>query len=143
MNGMIPRLTGGVGRAGPTLLQQGFATYGSNSGHQMAGFSMPGRGMGMLGGAPRGGGPGGAMPAGFGAPNANADGWALNNEAVANLGYMQLKKTHRCHGRDTKGPTEPGRDTTISSGVLREAASRSRWRSANPAITTASQPRSR
>ena len=105
MNGMIPRLTGGVGRGGPTLLQQGFATYGSDSGHQMAGFGMPGRGMGMPGGAPRGaapapgappagGRPGGAMPAGFGAPNPEADRWALNDEAVANLGYMQLKKTH-------------------------------------------------
>jgi len=89
MNGMIPRLTGGVGRGGPTLLQQGFATYGSDSGHQMAGFGMPGGGMGMPGGAARG-----AMPAGFGAPNPAADRWALNDEAVANLGYMQLKKTH-------------------------------------------------
>jgi feruloyl esterase len=34
------------------------------------------------------------MPAAFGAPNPEADRWALNDEAVANLGYMQLKKTH-------------------------------------------------
>ena len=34
------------------------------------------------------------MPAGFGAPNPAADQWALNDEAIANLGYMQLKKTH-------------------------------------------------
>jgi len=34
------------------------------------------------------------MPAGFGAPNPAADRWALNDEAIANLGYMQLKKTH-------------------------------------------------
>jgi feruloyl esterase len=91
MNGMIPRLTGGVGRGGPPLLQLGFATYGSDSGHQMT--------FGMLGGAARGGAPGargpqGGPPAGFGAPNPATDGWALNNEAVANLGYMQLKKTH-------------------------------------------------
>src|ERR1039458_6393332 len=58
MNGTIPRLTGGVGRGGPTLLQQGFATYGSDSGHQMGGFGMPGGGMGMPGGAARGGAPG-------------------------------------------------------------------------------------
>jgi feruloyl esterase len=64
MNGTIPRLTGGVSRGGPTLLQQGFATYGSDSGHQMGGFGGPG------------------------------DQWALNDEAVANFGYMQLKKTH-------------------------------------------------
>lgn len=91
MNGTIPRLTGGIGRGGPTLLQQGFATFGSDSGHQMAAFGMRGGGPG----APLvGGGPGGAMPAGFGAPNPAADRWALNEEAVANLGYMQLKKTH-------------------------------------------------
>ncbi len=83
MNGTIPRLTGGIGRGGPSLLQQGFATYGSDSGHQMAAFGM------------RGGGPGAPpVPAGFGIPNPAADRWALNDEAVANLGYMQLKKTH-------------------------------------------------
>jgi feruloyl esterase len=101
MNGMIPRLTGGIGRGGSTLLQHGFATYGSDSGHQMAGFGTPGRGPQGAPGAtpgpgapPMGGGPGGAMPAGFGAPNPAADRWALNDEAIANLGYMQLKKTH-------------------------------------------------
>src|ERR1017187_10393279 len=62
MNGTIPRLTGGVGRGGPTLLQQGFATYGSDSGHQMGGFGMPGGGMRMPGGAARGGEPGQAPP---------------------------------------------------------------------------------
>jgi Tannase and feruloyl esterase len=100
MNGTIPRLTGGIGRGGPMLLQQGFATYGSDSGHQMAAFGMRGGGMGMPGGAARGaaggsGAPpvGGAMPAALGAPNPAADRWALNDEAVANLGYMQLKKT--------------------------------------------------
>ena len=34
------------------------------------------------------GGPGGPPPAGTG------DDWALNDEAMKNLGYMQLKKTH-------------------------------------------------
>ncbi|HLK68851.1 MAG TPA: tannase/feruloyl esterase family alpha/beta hydrolase [Bryobacteraceae bacterium] len=82
MNGSIPMLAGGVGRGRPSLLSQGFATYGSDSGHQMSGFGMPGRGMGMPG-AP-----------GFGAPNPAADEWAVNDEAIANLGYMQLKKTH-------------------------------------------------
>ena len=121
MNGTIPRLTGGVGRGGAPLLGQGFATYGSDSGHQMGGFAMAG-GMGMPGGArggasgqaapgvpgrgPQGAGPagvepgggmpgrGGGMPSGFGTPNPEADKWALNNEAMTNLGYMQLKKTH-------------------------------------------------
>jgi feruloyl esterase len=59
MNGIIPRLTAPASRGGSSLLRQGFATYGSDSGHQMG-------------------------------PND----WTLNDEAIANLGYMQLKKTH-------------------------------------------------
>ena len=127
MNGSIPMLAGGVGRGRPSLLAQGFATYGSDSGHQMGGFGMGmGMGMGMpMGGrggapgqapqgapgmaaapgvAPAGAAPGAGMPgmtgrgqgmpAGFGAPNPAADEWATNDEAIANLGYMQLKKTH-------------------------------------------------
>ena len=78
MNGTIPNLTGGAGPGSPSLLTRGFVTYGSDSGHQ-AGF---GRGA-RPGGAPRAGGP---APAG--------DDWALNDEAIANLGYMQMKKTH-------------------------------------------------
>jgi len=66
-NGTIPRLTGGIMRGGAPLLQQGFATYGSDSGHQAGGQ---------------------------GAPDPSANDWALNDEAIANLGYMQLKKTH-------------------------------------------------
>jgi hypothetical protein len=152
MNGSVPGLTGGVGRGRPSLLAQGFATYGSDSGHQMGGFGGGmGMGMGMAPGAGRGGAPGQApqgapgqmpqgmpgqmpagapgrgpqgapgmaagqgaapagaapgagmpgmagrgqgMPAGFGAPNPAADEWATNDEAIANLGHMQLKKTH-------------------------------------------------
>ena len=127
MNGTVPLLTGGLGRGGPTLLAQGFATYGSDSGHQAGVFGPPpGRGAarggapgappaGMQGrgtqsdavpgaqgapGGPAAGGPGAApgrgpgMPGGFGAPNPAIDRWALNDEAIANLGYMQLKKTH-------------------------------------------------
>jgi pimeloyl-ACP methyl ester carboxylesterase len=72
MNGSIPNLTGGEAA---TLLQRGFATYGSDSGHQLGAFG------------PRRGGP---------APAAgpSGDDWALSNEAIKNLGYMQLKKTH-------------------------------------------------
>jgi hypothetical protein len=78
INGTIPNLMGGVDMGpGASLVQQGFATYGSDSGHQMAfGF-----GGGMFGG-------GGAPSQGTG------DDWALNDEAMKNLGYMQLKKTH-------------------------------------------------
>lgn len=82
MNGSIPRLTGGVGRSGGSLLQRGFATYGSDSGHQSGGF-----GPGMMGRAP------GSSPA-PGPPDPAANDWALNSEAIANLGYMQMKKTH-------------------------------------------------
>ena len=66
-NGTIPRLSGGIMRGGAPLLQLGFATYGSDSGHQA-------------------GGRGGPVP--------SNDDWTLNDEAVANLGHMQLKKTH-------------------------------------------------
>ena len=55
MNGIIPGVTGAE-------LAQGFATYGSDSGHQAG-------------------------------PAAGND-WALNEEAIRNLGYMQMKKTH-------------------------------------------------
>jgi len=78
MNGMIPNLLGGANMGpGPSLIQLGFATYGSDSGHQTAfrGFSKSGP-------------PAGPPPAGTG------DDWALNDEAIMNLGYMQMKKTH-------------------------------------------------
>jgi len=76
MNGMIPNLTG-------RELSQGFATYGSDSGHQMGGF--PG-----LGGPPVGRGAPPSPPGGRGAGND----WALSDEAIRNFGYMQMKKTH-------------------------------------------------
>ncbi len=70
MNGfMSPGLAGG----GPdSPLFRGFATYGSDSGHQ-------------AGGSPFGGG---------GPPSPAASDWALNEEAIKNFGYMQMKKTH-------------------------------------------------
>ena len=74
INGIIPNLTGGeFGAAGPSLLQRGFATYGSDSGHQLPAFG------------PRRGGPPPAPP--------DQD-WALNEEAIRNFGYAQMKKTH-------------------------------------------------
>ena len=73
INGIIPNLAGGeFGAGGPSLLQRGFATYGSDSGHQLPAFG-------------RRGGP----------PPAPADqDWALNEEAIRNFGYAQMKKTH-------------------------------------------------
>jgi hypothetical protein len=70
MNGVVPNLTGGPG--GMSLLARGFAAYGSDSGHQAS--------FGRRGGPP--------------APGPSSDDWALNEEAIANLGYMQMKKTH-------------------------------------------------
>jgi feruloyl esterase len=77
MNGIVPNLTGGgPGAQGPSLLDRGFATYGSDSGHQAA--------FGARGIAGRG------VPPGVNA----SDDWALNEEAIRNLGYAQMKKTH-------------------------------------------------
>ena len=77
MNGIIPNLVGGgPGAPGPSWLERGLATYGSDSGHQMA-F---GRGRGA------------APPVAASGVNTGDD-WALNEEAIANLGYAQMKKT--------------------------------------------------
>jgi feruloyl esterase len=70
MNGSITVRTG----RNP-LINRGFVNYGSDSGHQ--------GGMGG-GGNALASGPAGAKP----------DDWALNDEAIRNLGYMQMKKTH-------------------------------------------------
>ncbi len=58
------------------VLNRGFALYGSDSGHQGAAFGRQGSNFPT--------GPEGSSP----------DEWALNEEAVRNLGYMQMKKTH-------------------------------------------------
>jgi len=65
---------GGMGRRGRggSTQQYSDAMYGSDSGHQA----------GMMGFGARGGG-----------GNSGND-WALNDEAIKNLGYMQMKKTH-------------------------------------------------
>jgi hypothetical protein len=70
INGVIPNLTAGPG--GSSLLTRGLVTYGSDSGHQAS--------FGRRGGPP--------------ATSAVSDDWTLNEEAIANLGYMQMKKTH-------------------------------------------------
>jgi feruloyl esterase len=116
MNGTIPGLAAGGGQGSPSLLARGMVTYGSDSGHQ-ASFGLPGARGGRPGGpnagaalpgagaaAARGAEPPGAERAGgagrAGGPTpggrgpAPADDWALNDEAMANLGYMQMKKTH-------------------------------------------------
>jgi hypothetical protein len=75
----VPGGRGGMGGRGGTS-SQGIAMYGSDSGHQAGGG---GRG-GVRGGP-------GAGPAGSAA---SGDAWAMNDEAIKNLGYMQMKKTH-------------------------------------------------
>ena len=80
MNGVVPNLTGtGPGRPARRCSARGFATYGSDSGHQHARHSGAAAGRG-------------GRPAPAAAPA--SDDWALNDEAIANLGYMQMKKTH-------------------------------------------------
>ena len=65
MNGVIPNLAGAE-------LQAGFATYGSDSGHQS---SLGPRGRSLA------------------APGSSSNDWALNDEAIRNLGFLQMKKT--------------------------------------------------
>lgn len=60
------------------LLNKGFALYGSDSGHQAGGM----------------GGFGGQQSKPLATGPATGDEWALNDEAIRNLGYMQMKKTH-------------------------------------------------
>jgi pimeloyl-ACP methyl ester carboxylesterase len=57
------------------MINRGFVMYGSDSGHQ-----------GRMGS-------GGTVPA-SGPAGSKPDDWALNEEAIRNLGYMQMKKTH-------------------------------------------------
>lgn len=56
------------------MLGRGFAVYGSDSGHQA--------------------GMGGAVHLASGPAGTSGDDWSLNEEAIRNLGYMQMKKTH-------------------------------------------------
>src|ERR1051325_4644717 len=97
MDGSIPDLTGArYSIGGKSQAQLGFVTYGSDSGHQMGG---------------RGG------------PVSGSQDWALNDEAMKNLGYAQLKKTHdaamvlieRMYGSRPRynyftGPSQGGRE---------------------------------
>ncbi len=59
------------------LLSKGFVLYGSDSGHQAGGMMGFGGQSKPLAEGPEGG-----------------DAWALNDEAIKNMGYMQMKKTH-------------------------------------------------
>ncbi len=88
MNGTITVQAGGSRGRGGTG-SQGIAMYGSDSGHQAGGMGMGGMGMGGMMGRGRGG-PGAAPTGG----RNSGDAWALNDEAIKNLGYMQMKKTH-------------------------------------------------
>ena len=79
MDGSIPSLVNlpsAFGAKADFAIVHGFATYGSDSGHQNGG---------------RGRGPGAG---GFPPPGGAGSDWALHEEAIKNIGYLQLKKTH-------------------------------------------------
>jgi feruloyl esterase len=59
------------------MVDKGFALYGSDSGHQAGGMGF-----------------GGAQAKPLATGPASGDEWALNDEAIRNIGYMQMKKTH-------------------------------------------------
>jgi hypothetical protein len=85
MNGVIPDLRGAPYPIdGRSPAQWGFVTYGSDSGHQASFAQRGGRG------APS---PGETASRSGAAAGATAEDWALNDEAIGNLGYMQMKKT--------------------------------------------------
>lgn len=73
MNGTIT-----VREGNNPMIVKGFALYGSDSGHQFGGMGFPG--------APQ------SKPLATG-PTLG-DEWALNDEAIKNMGYLQMKKTH-------------------------------------------------
>ena len=73
MNGTL----GISGRGAGSILSKGFAIYGSDGGHQSAGM-----------------GPSSAQNKPLATGPATGDEWSLNDEAIKNLGYMQMKKTH-------------------------------------------------
>jgi len=59
------------------LVNKGYALYGSDSGHQAGGMGFGGGNQKPLASGPTSG-----------------DEWAPNDEAIINMGYMQMKKTH-------------------------------------------------
>lgn len=72
MNGMIT-----VREGNNPMLSKGFAMYGSDAGHQASGM-----------------GPGGMQSKSLATGPTSGDEWAVNEEAIRNLAYMQMKKTH-------------------------------------------------
>ena len=73
MNGMIT-----VREGRNPMLNKGFTLYGSDAGHQAGGMGFPGA----------------AQIKPLASGPTPGDEWALNDEAIRNLGYMQMKKTH-------------------------------------------------
>lgn len=73
MNGTIT-----VREGNNPMLSKGFALYGSDSGHQSGGMGFPGA----------------AQSNALASGPTSGDEWALNDEAIKNMGYMQMKKTY-------------------------------------------------
>src|SRR6185437_8557098 len=103
-DGTIPGIVANPGRGGvfginpptaPPLIAEGYALYGSDSGHS-SGFGRggpPGAGRGPAGASGRGAGAGrGAPPDPAAIAAANA--WIVNEESWRNFAFEQLKKTH-------------------------------------------------
>ncbi|MEO6850397.1 MAG: tannase/feruloyl esterase family alpha/beta hydrolase, partial [Mucilaginibacter sp.] len=65
------------GRGSGTVLSKGFAVYGSDGGHQSGGM-----------------GPASSQNKPLATGPTTGDEWSLNDEAIKNLAYMQMKKTH-------------------------------------------------
>jgi feruloyl esterase len=83
MNGMVPMTANlrvqSSPPTSPSLVAQGYAVFGGDSGHQGGGFGPP---------MPRPAAPPAA------APSASPNDWIMNQEAWMNFAYEQLKKTH-------------------------------------------------
>ena len=60
------------------MINKGFALYGSDAGHQTGGMGFPG----------------GVQIKPLASGPTQGDEWALNDEAIRNLGHLQMKKTH-------------------------------------------------
>ena len=129
-NGVIPQLSGGPSRGGMSFLAHGFATYGSDSGHQ-------------AGARPWSGTPG--------RTSANRCSNFLADSRLQRLGaqrrshrksrlHADEEDARRRDGADRADRTASGRASITSSARRRAAARRSPLRSAIPPITTASPP---
>jgi pimeloyl-ACP methyl ester carboxylesterase len=116
LDGLVAELVGYPGPTSVSLLQRGYVLYGSDSGHQ-GGSSLTPPPPAVLEVA---------RARGFQLPTNSLD-WTLNDEAIANFGYMAPKKTHdaaivliqRAYGRRPRfnyffGHSQGGREALMA-----------------------------